>query len=245
MTARTRTMPKAGSGNVYAYIRVSTAQQSLEGESLDVQRRVCTGYAMQLGLTISKVFTERGISGSRPISDRPEGSKLMATLQPNDIVISPKLDRMFRSALDALAMLQRFKDSHVSLHLIDLGGDVTSNGGNTVSKLVFTILSAVAEAERDRTRERITEVKRDQRLRGRYLGGKAPFGFRVGEAGELIPVPEQQKALARMQRLRRDGYSLREIRNKLRQSGTVISHAAVRLVLRRADRQAAERSPIS
>jgi DNA invertase Pin-like site-specific DNA recombinase len=43
--------------------------------------------------------------------------------------------------------------------------------GNGISKLVFTILSAVAEAERDRTRERIAKVKRDQRQRGRYLGG--------------------------------------------------------------------------
>ena len=46
--------------------------------------------------------------------------------------------------------------------------------GNGVSKLLFTILSAVAEAERDRIRERITDVKRDQRQRGRYLGGRVP-----------------------------------------------------------------------
>ena len=44
----------------------------------------------------------------------------------------------------------------VSLLMIDLGGDVTGNG---ISKLVFTILSAVAEAERDRIRERIRDVK--------------------------------------------------------------------------------------
>ena len=62
--------------------------------------------------------------------------------------------------------------------MIDLGGDTTGNG---VSKLVFTILSAVAEAERDRTRERIAEVKRDQRQRGRYRGGTPPFGWHVGE----------------------------------------------------------------
>jgi putative DNA-invertase from lambdoid prophage Rac len=67
---------------------------------------------------------------------------------------------MFRSTLDALNNLQQFNDSGVSLHMIDLGGDVTGNG---ISKLGFTILSAVAEAERDRTRERIREIKSDQR----------------------------------------------------------------------------------
>ena len=86
-------------------------------------------------------------------------------LQPGDIVITPKLDRMFRSALDALEVLGELKDRSVSLHMIDLGGDVTGNG---ISKLVFTILSAVAEAERDRIRERIAEVKRDQETRGRF-----------------------------------------------------------------------------
>ena len=67
----------------------------------------------------------------------------------------------------------KMKERGISLHMIDLGGDVTGNG---ISKLVFTILSAVAEAERDRIRERVTQAKQDQRERGRYLGGKVPFG---------------------------------------------------------------------
>jgi putative DNA-invertase from lambdoid prophage Rac len=48
---------------------------------------------------------------------------------------------MFRSGLDALDVFGRLKDGGVSLHMIDLGSDVTGNG---ISKLVFTILSAVA-----------------------------------------------------------------------------------------------------
>ena len=45
-----------------------------------------------------------------------------------------------------------------------------------ISKLVFTILSAVTKAERDRILERGAVVKADQRARGRYLGGIVPFG---------------------------------------------------------------------
>jgi putative DNA-invertase from lambdoid prophage Rac len=56
---------------------------------------------------------------------------------------------------------------------IDLSGDVTGNG---ISKLVFSILSAVVEAERDGRCERIHEVKRDQKAGKRYLGGIVPFG---------------------------------------------------------------------
>jgi hypothetical protein len=73
------------------------------------------------------------------------------------------------------------KRGGIRLHMIDLGGDVTGNG---VSKLVFTILAAVAEAERDHTRERIPEVKADQRKGGRFLSGIAPFGNAKGETGE-------------------------------------------------------------
>jgi len=94
-------------------------------------------------------------------------------LTVGDVVITPKLDRMFRSALNALAVLGQLKERGVSLHMIDLGGDVTGNG---ISKLVFTILSAVAEAERDRIRERIRDVKSDQRKRMRLVASSPLVG---------------------------------------------------------------------
>ncbi len=80
-----------------------------EGESLDVQQRVIAGYATMQGLTLDQVFVERGVSGSKPLGDRPEGATLLAVLQPGDVVITPKLDRMFRSALDALDVLGKLK----------------------------------------------------------------------------------------------------------------------------------------
>jgi DNA invertase Pin-like site-specific DNA recombinase len=135
---------------------------------------------------------------------------------------------MFRSALDALGVLAKLKTAGIALHMIDLGGDTTTNG---VSKLVFTILSAVAEAERDRTRERITEMKRDQRERGRFLGGTAPFGYRKGRNGELVEVPKQQAAIARMQAMRAEGASLRAISEALKASGFKLSHVGVRNAL--------------
>jgi DNA invertase Pin-like site-specific DNA recombinase len=147
---------------------VSTAKQADEGQSIDVQARTIAGYAMMIGLEIDKNFIEGGVSGSVPLVHRPQGKSLLATLQAGDVVITAKLDRMFRSALDALAVLADLKERGISLHMVDLDGDVTTNG---ISKLVFTILSAVAEAERDRIRERISTVKADQKARGCFLGG--------------------------------------------------------------------------
>lgn len=213
---------------VYGYCRVSTSRQADEGESLAVQERQIRGYAMQLGLEIDHIFVERGVSGSVPLCDRPEGKALLAGLAAGDTIITAKLDRMFRSAVDALGVLEDMKARSVSLHMIDLGGDVTGNG---ISKLVFTILSAVAEAERDRIRERITTVKADQKSRGRYLGGKIPFGFTVGDDGDLVEVPKEQAAITKAKALRGAGHSFRAVQTALKGDGVNLSLAALHRIL--------------
>jgi putative DNA-invertase from lambdoid prophage Rac len=213
---------------VYGYVRVSTDRQADDGQSLGTQQRVIEGYGMMNQFQLDTIFVERGVSGSKPLGERPEGGRLLATVREGDVVITPKLDRMFRSALDALDVLGRFKERGVSLHMIDLGGDVTGNG---ISKLVFTILSAVAEAERDRIRERIRDVKSDQRKRRRYLGGIVPFGWKVAEDGALIEDAGQQKVIRRIVELRRNGLSLRAISIAIAEEGITLSHEGVKNVL--------------
>lgn len=197
--------------STYGYTRVSTDRAASEGQSLAVQDRQIAGYALMLGLTVTKTFVEGGVTGSMPLADRPEGAALLALLKTGDVVITTKLDRMFRSSLDALETLKAIKAKGVSLHMIDLGGDVTSNG---ISKLIFTILAAVAEAERDRIRERISVVKADQRARGRYLGGIVPFGYqRIADA--LVPIPQQQDVIEAARRWRGAGAPLRAIQARI------------------------------
>jgi putative DNA-invertase from lambdoid prophage Rac len=220
----------------YAYCRVSTSRQAEEGESLGVQRRQIEGYATMLGLEAPQFFVEEGVSGSKPMNERPAAKQLLAVLKPGDVIVAAKLDRMFRSALDALDNLNSLKEMGVSLHLIDLGGDVTGNG---ISKLVFTILSAVAESERDRIRSRVKETKADQRKRGRHLGGYRPFGYRIekGEddirGGQLVPDEREQAAIAKMRALRTEGKPLRAIASTMREDGFTISHEGVAEVLKR------------
>src|SRR5271166_3495600 len=101
-TKRAKAARAAGASpdhRVYGYARVSTSMQAEDGESLDVQQRQIAGYAQMNGFTLDRVFVERGVSGSRPLDERSEGKALLAMLKPGDVVITPKLDRMFRSAL--------------------------------------------------------------------------------------------------------------------------------------------------
>lgn len=192
---------------ICGYVRVSTSEQAANGNSLDTQKQQITGYAMMKGWDVAEFFVEGGISGSVPLAERPEGRRLLATVGAGDVIITARLDRAFRSASDALGTLEELKDSGVALHMIDLGGDVCGNG---ISKLVFTILSAVAENERDRIRERIRDVKRNLASRGVYGGGKRPIGYDVVD-GKLVPKPHEQAAIARMKALRGERKTYRDI----------------------------------
>ena len=214
---------------IYGYCRVSTLKQADEGESLDVQRRQIEGYAHMHGLTLTEVLVEGGVSGSVPVEERPVGGALFAKLGRGDIVIAAKLDRLFRSALDALKVVESLKGRGVKLHLLDLGGDIAGNG---ISKLFLTIAAAFAEAERDRIRERIGQVKADQKARGRYLGGSIPFGYRLDDDGELAPNEAQQGAIREIVAMKSQGLSLRAIAAEMQAKGHKISHVGVQGVLR-------------
>jgi putative DNA-invertase from lambdoid prophage Rac len=192
---------------VIGYIRVSTSDQAANGDSLDTQRQQIMGYAMMKGWQVSQFFIEAGVSGSVPLAARPEAQRLLAIAKAGDVIITARLDRAFRSAADALVTLEELKRQGIGLHMIDLGGDVCGNG---ISKLVFTILSAVAENERDRIRERIRDVKRHLASRGVYGGGKRPFGFDVVD-GRLVANANEQAALRKMVTLRKKKKPLREI----------------------------------
>ncbi len=214
---------------VYGYVRVSTARQAEEGLSLEVQRRQIEGYALMHGLALDRMFAEEGVSGSVPLAERPAGGELLGLLKSGDMVIAAKLDRAFRSALDALQVVQAFRVKRVALHLLDVGGDIANGHG----KLFMTIVAAFAEAERDRLRERVTEVKRDQRGQSRFLGGKRPFGYQISAEGELAPDDREQEALARARQLRAAGMSLRKIASVLADAGVEVSVPTLQRLLSR------------
>ena len=195
--------------SVYGYARVSTAEQ-VEGTSLGSQERRVRAIAEYRGESMLCCFVDEGVSGSVPISDRPKGGLLMKTLVCGDVVIASKLDRMFRSAQDALEWFNEFKQRGIKLILCDMGTDpVTENG---VSKLMFSMLAAMAEFERDRLLERLSEGKKAKDASGGWNGGKPPFGYMIegtGKTARCVPDPLLAGALAELKRCWLAGTSLR------------------------------------
>ena len=211
---------------IYGYGRVSTDDQA---NSIEVQTQQITGYAMIKGWSVAHIFVDQDVSGSVPLQERKHGAELLEVVAKGDIIITSKLDRAFRSALDALKCLEELARLEVSLHMIDMGGDVVNNG---MSKMIFTILAAVAEGERDRIRERIRDVKRSKASAGLYNGGHAPFGFCVVD-DRLVADDAQQAVLARMRGLRHNGASLREIAQAAGELGFPMPAMSVKRILDR------------
>jgi len=215
---------------VFGYLRVSTLQQASEGESLETQKKQVLGYAESRGLKLGceDIFIEKGVSGGVEFKTRPEGARLLAVLEENDTVIFPKLDRGFRNTRDALNTLHDLKERGVSVHSIDLGGDVTGNG---VGAIIFTILSAFATFEKDRIATRIREVKQKRKADGLYIGGRRGFGFNV-EDGFKVPNIEEQKLLKQMKKMREKGKTLREIHLWLNDAkGKKLAYSSLRVAL--------------
>ena len=194
---------------IFGYVRVSTVTQAREGESLEAQRRQVTSYASSKGLELSpeNVFIEAGVSGSIEFQDRPEGSKLFSQMVSGDMVIFPKLDRAFRNTRNALNVLHELKGRGISVHFIDLGGDVTGNG---VGAIVFTILSAFATFERERIATRIREVKQMHKAQGKFTGGRRAFGYNVTD-GVKVPREDEQVVIRQMAKMREGGATYRQL----------------------------------
>src|SRR6516164_6490449 len=164
-TRQVRPSPESLQPRAYGYARVSTDQQRDSGISLDEQQRKIEGRCLENGWHLEHVYVDAGVSGSTPLSRRPEGAKLLRAVQPGDVVIAAKMDRMFRSALDALQTIAEFKRRKIGLWLLDLGNDCSGNG---ISELIMTVLAAVAQFERGLISERIKDAKRNLRRSGRH-----------------------------------------------------------------------------
>lgn len=220
---------------VYGYVRVSTVQQANEGDSLEAQIKQVTSYAASRGLELSEndVFVERGVSGGSEFANRPEGSRLLEEISHGDVLIFPKLDRGFRNTRDALNTLHLLKERNVSVHSIDLGGDVTGNG---VGAIIFTILSAFASFERERIAARISEVKQMRKAQGYYVGGRRGFGFDVVD-GKKVPNHEEQGLLEQMRAMKESGLSLRAIHQWLnREQGVKLAYSSLRNAIEKGGR---------
>lgn len=211
---------------ILGYRRVSPGDGANEDRSsYQTQTDIIEGFARTRGADKFdvQIFTDAGVSGAVKLASRPAGSDLLAAMAPGDTVIASKLDRMFRSASDAIAMFDMFKERGVDLVLFDISHEPVSAG---VGKLIMTILAAVADMERIRIKERTAEGRKAKKAKGGPVG-EVPFGYRkVGEGRGAVLVPDEgEKAAEWTMRARyQDGHKLVAISRDLAEIG-ILSRA--------------------
>lgn len=225
---------------ILLYARCSTDEQA---SSLKEQERKLRAFAQMQGVEPFDVvyYEDKGVSGAIPLSERPSGARLVADVRSGDMVIAAKVDRIFRSAVDALVTVEDFTKAKINLVLLDMGMEsVTQNG---ISKMFFTLLSAFAEFERGRIAERMRDGRNAKKERNGHLGGSAPYGFRVvgeGREAKLEQIPEEietLKVVASMKQKRGPATIRRSLihRNMLDRTGKPFSFKQIRRLMNRVD----------
>jgi DNA invertase Pin-like site-specific DNA recombinase len=154
---------------VYGYARVSTNGQTLASQDAQLAAAAC-----------AKVFSEK-VSGAR--SDRAELAKLLKRLEPGDVVIVTRLDRLARSTRDLLNILDAISKAGAQFKSLgDMWADTTTPHG----RLILTVLGGLAEFERELIRARTSEGRARAKERGVHMG----------RPSSLTPY-QRQEALAR------------------------------------------------
>jgi len=148
---------------VFGYARVSTEEQVKSG-SLDQQREAIRSYCKSRGYELVRLFTDAGVSA---LSHRPEWEELMRRLEAGEAeaVVVTKLDRWGRSVKDLVTSIDQLQRWGIAF--VSIGDSIDTSTPN--GRLLFHILSAFAEFEREVIRERLAAGRERARAEGKTL----------------------------------------------------------------------------
>lgn len=162
---------------LFGYARVSTSQQSL-----DIQIKALKS----AGVKTNRIFTDK-LSGSN--SNREGLKTLSIKVEEGDVILVTKLDRLGRDTADMINLIKEFDKMNVAIRFLDDG--ISTEG--TMGKMVVTILSAVAQAERQRILERTNEGRLEAKAKGIKFGRK-----RVIDRKKVLDLRKQGKGATKI-----------------------------------------------
>ena len=146
----------------FAYVRVSTGGQTTENQLREIE---AAGFKVQPRRVVSET-----VSGSSTIEQRPGFLRLLDKLEPDDVLIVTKLDRLGRNAIDVATTVNKLAEMGVRVHCMALGGvDLTSPAGC----MTMGVITAVAQFERDLLIERTQSGLARARAEGVVFGRPA------------------------------------------------------------------------
>lgn len=176
------------------YIRVSTAEQRIEGWSLDAQRAALTAFAASKGWKVIKVYADEGKSARKRLKDRKAIFQLLEDVKAGevDVILFKELDRWFRSVSDFYKVqdvLDQYGVEWVSQQ--QPGLEMRTKEG----RLQVNVLLSVGQNETDATSDRIKYTNKYMRQQKRWTSGPStlPRGYTLDDDQHVIIDPEGVK----------------------------------------------------
>ncbi len=169
------------------YPRVST-EMRVDGYSLEGQKTSLTRFAEREEMEIVDVYEDVGKSG-KSIEGRPAFKQMLDDIQKGldiDYILVYKLSRFGRNVADILNSLEFVQPHGVNLICIEEGIDSSQTSG----KLLISVLSAVAEIERENIIEQTMNGRKEKARQGGWNGGFAPYGYYLKDNQLLIEETE-------------------------------------------------------
>ena len=174
---------------VACYCRVSTEEQARNGLSIDTQLDNLRDWCKQNEHTIVREYVDAGVSGKKPYNKRPALAQFIQDLENGlsvDALVFTKLDRFFRSVkhyYQVVAIMDKHRVAWQAIH--EDYETLTSNG-----RFMVNVLLSIAEAEADRTSERIKVVMEAKRQKKEALSGHVPIGYKL-DGKKIVKDPDK------------------------------------------------------
>lgn len=204
------------------YARVSTEEQATEGYSIKAQKDLLNTYAEKHNLTIISEYIDEGKSG-KSIDGRPQMIHLLedAKQEKFEAVIVYKLDRLARKTRDSLEIVETLGSHGVQLISLSENIDTTTPHG----KMFYTVLSSLAEMERDQIVGRVKMGMTQRAKEGKWNGGQC-FGYDAKEK-KLVVNENEAKIVKEIFDYADQGFGYKKIVGILNQKGYITKRGNV------------------
>lgn len=217
--------------NAYIYARVSTDEQAKHGYSIGAQLDSLREYAAKHDYFVVNEYLDEGVSGQKGYKKRPALTAMLQRLDGIDVILFIKLDRWFRS-VKLYYEVQDILDEHgVSWIATQEDYETVTSAG----KFKVNIMLSIAQAESERTSERIKFVFDAKRAKGEKCSGKVPIGFKV--ENKFLAIDENGAEIVReVFSTYVDTHSIVAVQTMLREKhGLSYSYEGIKTILERRD----------
>jgi site-specific DNA recombinase len=153
------------------YARVSTEEQAQSGFSLGAQRERLEAFCVSQGWEVAGKYIDEGVSAKD--LNRPEFRRMMDEVEPGDVVLVYKLDRLTRSVRDLDDLLREFDRREIKFRSVTEQFDTTTATG----RLFIRMVAEMAQWERETIAERSAFGKQKKAASGEWGGGAIPLGY--------------------------------------------------------------------